>query len=186
MALATKSNGTQSTQSLDDSVQRTKILLLGQQGSVSPLLTHLRSPISILPRAEVERPPSNSSFSTTYPRNKPSFSNPHLGQLNIHTSASDILLTLTLPDTPRSASTVIPLEIWDCPGNITLDSLGATLSEFSSIIFVIDIQVSSVIQLYIVRTLGLISSSSRILISSRLRACSIFSLQLIRRIQLLR
>jgi Ras-related GTP-binding protein C/D len=39
-------------------------------------------------------------------------------------------------------STVIPLEIWDCPGNITLDSLGATLSEFSSIIFVIDIQVS--------------------------------------------
>ena len=38
-------------------------------------------------------------------------------------------------------STVIPLEIWDCPGNITPDSLGASLSEFSSIIFVIDIQV---------------------------------------------
>jgi len=40
-----------------------------------------------------------------------------------------------------SASTVIPLEIWDCPGNITLDSLGISLSEFSSVIFVIDIQV---------------------------------------------
>jgi hypothetical protein len=182
MALAAKSNG---TQSLDDSIQRTKILLLGQQGSVSPLLTHVRSPSSILPRAEVERPPSSSSFSTTYPRNKPSFSNPRLEQLNIHTSAFDILLPFLLLISPRSASTVIPLEIWDCPGNITLDSLGATLSEFSSIIFVIDIQVS-VIQLYIVRTLGLTSFSSRILISSRLRACLISSLQLIRRIQLLR
>jgi hypothetical protein len=85
MALAAKSNG---TQSLDDSIQRTKILLLGQQGSVSPLLTHVRSPSSILPRAEVERPPSSSSFSTTYPRNKPSFSNPRLEQLNIHTIRS--------------------------------------------------------------------------------------------------
>ncbi|KAI0067275.1 Gtr1/RagA G protein Gtr2 [Artomyces pyxidatus] len=36
--------------------------------------------------------------------------------------------------------TVIPLEIWDCPGNVTLDTLGASLSDFSSIIFVIDIQ----------------------------------------------
>ncbi len=38
-------------------------------------------------------------------------------------------------------STVIPLEIWDCPGNTTPDTLGASLTEFSSIIFVIDIQV---------------------------------------------
>ncbi|THH15788.1 hypothetical protein EW146_g4746 [Bondarzewia mesenterica] len=38
------------------------------------------------------------------------------------------------------ASTVIPLEIWDCPGNITLEMLNAPLSSFSSIIFVIDIQ----------------------------------------------
>ncbi|ETW83304.1 hypothetical protein HETIRDRAFT_54348, partial [Heterobasidion irregulare TC 32-1] len=36
--------------------------------------------------------------------------------------------------------TVIPLEIWDCPGNTTLETLGAPLSSFSSIIFVIDIQ----------------------------------------------
>ncbi|KAI0046591.1 Gtr1/RagA G protein Gtr2 [Auriscalpium vulgare] len=36
--------------------------------------------------------------------------------------------------------TVIPLEIWDCPGTTTIDTLGAPLAEFSSIIFVIDIQ----------------------------------------------
>ncbi|EIM91514.1 uncharacterized protein STEHIDRAFT_49232 [Stereum hirsutum FP-91666 SS1] len=36
--------------------------------------------------------------------------------------------------------TVIPLEIWDCPGNATTDSLGVPLSRFSLIIFVIDIQ----------------------------------------------
>ena len=38
-------------------------------------------------------------------------------------------------------STVIPLEIWDCPGNITLDDLGVPLSDFSSLIFVVDIRV---------------------------------------------
>lgn len=38
-------------------------------------------------------------------------------------------------------STVIPLEIWDCPGNITVEDLGVPLSDFSSLIFVIDIRV---------------------------------------------
>lgn len=42
----------------------------------------------------------------------------------------------------NSISTVIPLEIWDCPGNITVETLGAPLSQFSTIIFVIDIRVS--------------------------------------------
>ena len=42
-----------------------------------------------------------------------------------------------------SNSTLIPLEIWDCPGNITVDTLGAPLSEFASIVFVIDIRVST-------------------------------------------
>ncbi|KAF9267913.1 hypothetical protein L218DRAFT_854637 [Marasmius fiardii PR-910] len=37
-------------------------------------------------------------------------------------------------------STIIPLEIWDCPGNITVETLGAPLSHFSSLIFVIDIR----------------------------------------------
>ncbi|TFY73869.1 hypothetical protein EWM64_g10143 [Hericium alpestre] len=35
--------------------------------------------------------------------------------------------------------TVIPLELWDCPGTVSLDAL-SPLSQFSSIIFVIDIQ----------------------------------------------
>jgi hypothetical protein len=38
-------------------------------------------------------------------------------------------------------STIIPLEIWDCPGNITVDTLGAPLSQFATMIFVIDIRV---------------------------------------------
>ncbi|KAJ8072323.1 GTP-binding protein gtr2 [Marasmius tenuissimus] len=37
-------------------------------------------------------------------------------------------------------STIIPLEIWDCPGNITVETLGAPLSQFTSLIFVIDIR----------------------------------------------
>nr|GAT44340.1 predicted protein [Mycena chlorophos] len=36
--------------------------------------------------------------------------------------------------------TVVPLEIWDCPGNVTVDTLGAPLSQFSALIFVIDIR----------------------------------------------
>ncbi|KAJ8585896.1 hypothetical protein M405DRAFT_935728 [Rhizopogon salebrosus TDB-379] len=36
--------------------------------------------------------------------------------------------------------TAIPLEIWDCPGNITVDTLGAPLSDFATIVFVIDIR----------------------------------------------
>ncbi|KAG1721002.1 Gtr1 raga G protein Gtr2 [Suillus paluster] len=36
--------------------------------------------------------------------------------------------------------TVIPLEIWDCPGNVTVDTLGASLADFSTIVFVIDIR----------------------------------------------
>ncbi|KIY43979.1 hypothetical protein FISHEDRAFT_51981 [Fistulina hepatica ATCC 64428] len=35
---------------------------------------------------------------------------------------------------------IIPLEIWDCPGNLTPDTLDAPLSHFSSMIFVIDIR----------------------------------------------
>ena len=38
-------------------------------------------------------------------------------------------------------STVIPLEIWDCPGTVALDTLEAPLSAFASTVFVIDIQV---------------------------------------------
>ncbi|KAH9003193.1 Gtr1/RagA G protein Gtr2 [Lactarius hatsudake] len=52
--------------------------------------------------------------------------------------------TFYLEPTSRAAKhrydTVIPLEIWDCPGNTSPDTLGASLADFSSIIFVIDIQ----------------------------------------------
>ncbi|KAF7797201.1 hypothetical protein EIP86_008393 [Pleurotus ostreatoroseus] len=37
-------------------------------------------------------------------------------------------------------STVIPLEIWDCPSTIALESLEAPLNQFATVIFVIDIQ----------------------------------------------
>lgn len=36
--------------------------------------------------------------------------------------------------------TIIPLEIWDCPGNVTVETLGAPLSQFATMIFVIDIR----------------------------------------------
>ncbi|CCL98801.1 uncharacterized protein FIBRA_00806 [Fibroporia radiculosa] len=36
--------------------------------------------------------------------------------------------------------TIIPLEIWDCPGDISLETLDAPLSQFATLIFVIDIQ----------------------------------------------
>ena len=75
IAMATKSNGSQS----DDGVQYTKILLLGQQGSVSFLLIHSLFLILTSCPPEVVRPPSSNVFSTTCPRNRPSFSNLHLG-----------------------------------------------------------------------------------------------------------
>ncbi|OCB84662.1 hypothetical protein A7U60_g8182 [Sanghuangporus baumii] len=42
--------------------------------------------------------------------------------------------------TKHKVDSFIPLEIWDCPGNVTADSLGVSLSIFTTIIFVIDIQ----------------------------------------------
>lgn len=44
----------------------------------------------------------------------------------------------------RFLSTVIPLEIWDCPGDATLETLDAPLTQFQTMVFVIDIQVSRV------------------------------------------
>ncbi|THH29911.1 hypothetical protein EUX98_g4268 [Antrodiella citrinella] len=47
---------------------------------------------------------------------------------------------MTTRITRHTYDTAIPLEIWDCPGNINLESLDAPLNQFSSLIFVIDIQ----------------------------------------------
>ncbi|KAH8117973.1 Gtr1/RagA G protein conserved region-domain-containing protein [Phellopilus nigrolimitatus] len=42
--------------------------------------------------------------------------------------------------TKHKVNSFIPLEIWDCPGTVTIESLGVPLSLFTTIIFVIDIQ----------------------------------------------
>ncbi|KEP51174.1 Gtr1/RagA G protein gtr2 [Rhizoctonia solani 123E] len=40
----------------------------------------------------------------------------------------------------ENVDTIIPLEVWDCPGSTTVENLGAPLSQFSSVVFFIDIQ----------------------------------------------
>ncbi|KAF9223714.1 Gtr1 raga G protein Gtr2 [Gyrodon lividus] len=55
-------------------------------------------------------------------------------------SKQTFYLEPTMRVTKHAFDTVIPLEIWDCPGNITVDTLEAPLSHFSSIVFVIDIR----------------------------------------------
>ncbi|PSS36779.1 hypothetical protein PHLCEN_2v1410 [Hermanssonia centrifuga] len=49
-------------------------------------------------------------------------------------------LEMTTRVTKHTFDTVIPLEIWDCPGTLTLETLETPLSQFSTLIFVIDIQ----------------------------------------------
>ncbi|KAI6024829.1 Gtr1/RagA G protein conserved region-domain-containing protein [Pisolithus microcarpus] len=46
----------------------------------------------------------------------------------------------TMRVTRHTFDTIIPLEIWDSPGNVTADTLGSPLSHFSTVIFVIDIR----------------------------------------------
>ncbi|KIJ66915.1 hypothetical protein HYDPIDRAFT_108876 [Hydnomerulius pinastri MD-312] len=55
-------------------------------------------------------------------------------------SKQTFYLEPTMRVTKHAFDTVIPLEIWDCPGNITVDTLGAPLTDLSAIIFVIDIR----------------------------------------------
>ncbi|QRV90053.1 GTP-binding protein GTR1 [Ceratobasidium sp. AG-Ba] len=40
----------------------------------------------------------------------------------------------------EDVDTIIPLEVWDCPGSTTVQTLGAPLAQFSSVVFFIDIQ----------------------------------------------
>ncbi|CAL1716929.1 unnamed protein product [Somion occarium] len=49
-------------------------------------------------------------------------------------------LETTTRVTKHHYDTVIPLEIWDCPGTTTLETLETPLTQFSTLIFVIDIQ----------------------------------------------
>ncbi|PPQ63847.1 hypothetical protein CVT24_009060 [Panaeolus cyanescens] len=58
---------------------------------------------------------------------------------SFHTFSAYRVILILLYGTSEQ-STVIPLEIWDCPANTTVESLGVPLSHFSTIIFVIDIR----------------------------------------------
>ncbi|KAF9532469.1 Gtr1/RagA G protein conserved region-domain-containing protein [Crepidotus variabilis] len=49
-------------------------------------------------------------------------------------------LETTMRIVKHRIDTVIPLELWDCPANTTVASLGVPLSQFAAIIFVIDIR----------------------------------------------
>jgi len=49
-------------------------------------------------------------------------------------------LESTMRIAKHKVDTVIPLEIWDIPGNVTVETLGAPLSQFSALVFVIDIR----------------------------------------------
>ncbi|KAJ3769651.1 Gtr1/RagA G protein Gtr2 [Lentinula raphanica] len=49
-------------------------------------------------------------------------------------------LDATMSFVRHTYDTIIPLEIWDCPGNITVETLGVPLSVFSTLVFVIDIR----------------------------------------------
>ncbi|KAJ3876704.1 Gtr1/RagA G protein conserved region-domain-containing protein [Lentinula edodes] len=49
-------------------------------------------------------------------------------------------LDATMRTVKHTYDTIIPLEIWDCPGNITVETLGVPLSVFSTLVFVIDIR----------------------------------------------
>ncbi|KAL1940261.1 hypothetical protein VTO73DRAFT_9213 [Trametes versicolor] len=51
-----------------------------------------------------------------------------------------LYLETTTHLTKHTFDTVIPLEIWDCPGDTTLETLDAPLAQFATMIFVIDIQ----------------------------------------------
>ncbi|KAI0671401.1 Gtr1/RagA G protein conserved region-domain-containing protein [Trametes maxima] len=51
-----------------------------------------------------------------------------------------LYLETTTHLTKHPFDTVIPLEIWDCPGDTSPDTLDAPLSQFATMIFVIDIQ----------------------------------------------
>jgi hypothetical protein len=147
-------------------------------GLFSPFLSpHSPCPISTLRPAGAGRPPSSRSYSTMYPRSKPSSLNPHPERPNTDTSTSDNAPS-PVPFLSTCPSTVIPLEIWDCPGNTTPDTLGASLADFSSIIFVIDIQV---VYPSLMRPCHAHTPPFRTPINSLLLACSTSSLRHIRR-----
>ncbi|KAJ3853229.1 Gtr1/RagA G protein Gtr2 [Lentinula lateritia] len=59
---------------------------------------------------------------------------------NSMTPKETFYLDATMRIVKHTYDTIIPLEIWDCPGNITVETLGVPLSVFSTLVFVIDIR----------------------------------------------
>jgi len=49
-------------------------------------------------------------------------------------------LESTMKVVRHMVDSIIPLEVWDTPGNITVEALGISLSQFSALVFVIDIR----------------------------------------------
>ncbi|PFH52945.1 hypothetical protein AMATHDRAFT_138852 [Amanita thiersii Skay4041] len=69
------------------------------------------------------------------------------GKTSIHQVLFDNLspkqtfyLESTMRIVKHIVDTVIPLEIWDTPGNVTVETLGTPFSQFSALVFVIDIR----------------------------------------------
>jgi hypothetical protein len=52
------------------------------------------------------------------------------------------------------ASTIVPLQIWDTPANFDLDQLDVPLASFSTLVYVIDMQVRMLSMLPILPTLA--------------------------------
>lgn len=48
---------------------------------------------------------------------------------------------VALAGTVLTGSTIVPLQIWDTPSNFELDQLDAPLASFSTIVYVMDMQV---------------------------------------------
>ncbi|KAJ8454839.1 hypothetical protein ONZ51_g12794 [Trametes cubensis] len=100
-----------------DDVIRTKILLLGMRRHVSSALPTVSRPAHMdMHRPGAERLQYARSSSTTSLPAKPSISKPPPTSQNNHS------------------------KIWDCPGDVPLETIEAHLSEFAAMIFVIDIQ----------------------------------------------
>jgi hypothetical protein len=49
---------------------------------------------------------------------------------------------------------ILPLQFWDTPHNFDLDQLDVPLSTFSSVIYVMDMQVSYMLPLYVNQLIG--------------------------------
>lgn len=127
-----------------DPVIRTKILLLGMRRYVRPpslpnSYTVVCSPTDVQewqdvdPGSPVQQPPAKTDV---LPGDDAPCDQAYVRVRRLPPSPARRALKW-----PRT-STVIPLEIWDCPGTVALDTLEAPLSAFASTVFVIDIQVS--------------------------------------------